>query len=72
MTKNEKNSIFRDSDGRLDVDVSKISTCKRHSLVECECECARYYFCNTVAYAGDLLVELENENKRIGGHSHEW
>lgn len=42
-----------------DIDVSMISSCKSHSMTECENTCERYYGCQTVAYANDVILECE-------------
>lgn len=42
-----------------DIDISKISSCSYRSMSECEEKCERYYSCDTIAVANDLLVEYE-------------
>ena len=61
MRENEIRAIFVNTKGEIDVDVSKISCCQCHSLDECEHGCSKYYNCDTVAYANDLLVEFEKD-----------
>lgn len=46
-----------------DVDVSKISDCSCHSTAECERKCDKYYHCNTIAMANDILKEYEEDKK---------
>ena len=47
------------TDGAEDVDVSRISSCESSSLTWCERCCDRYYSCDTVALANDMLVCYE-------------
>ena len=54
------------TDGAGDVDVSRISSCESRSLTWCECYCDRYYSCDTVALANDMLVCYEK--LRAGGY----
>lgn len=60
MTTAERSAIINDN-GKLDVDISKISSCASASMSTCEKVCSRYYSCQTIAFANDLLVEYENE-----------
>ena len=49
-----------------DVDISQISACSYKSMDECEQKCPKYYSCQTIALANDLLVAYEDymsENK---------
>lgn len=45
-------------DGK-DVDISKISSCEYHSMNDCENKCPKYYSCNTIALANDILSKNE-------------
>ncbi len=45
-----------------DLNISMISNCRCTSMDECEIECARYYTCNTIALANDLLHDFELSN----------
>jgi hypothetical protein len=49
------------NDGK-DIDISKISSCESMSMNDCEKHCPRYYNCDTIAYANDLLVKYEDKN----------
>lgn len=57
MTQEERNAII---DNGNNIDISKISSCPCISMDTCEKICNRYYSCQTIAYANDLLVEYEN------------
>ena len=61
MCENEMRAIHVNTKGEIDVDVSMISCCQCHSLDECEHGCSKYYSCDTVAYANDLLFEFEKD-----------
>lgn len=43
---------------RTDFDMSKICSCNK-KISECEKQCARYYRCDSVAMADDILKEYE-------------
>ena len=62
MTKQEHNAIIDNGDS-IDIDISKISSCPCLSMDTCEKICSRYYGCQTIAYANDLLVEYENAKR---------
>lgn len=66
MTKAEREAII-DNGNTINIDISKISSCPCTSMDTCEKICSRYYSCQTIAYANDLLVEYE-ESK--GGTNH--
>ena len=60
MQEIERKAIIQKGDD-IDIDISKISSCSQHSLADCEKYCSRYYGCQTVAYANDLIVEFEEK-----------
>lgn len=45
----------------LDVSMHKICGYKTDSLNTCEQKCAKYYSCDNVAYANDILTAYENK-----------
>lgn len=66
MINAEREAII-DEDNSIDVDISKISSCPYHSMDDCEKYCDKYYRCDTIAYANDLLIEYENKPSGNGG-----
>lgn len=58
LTEQEQDAVIS-KDGNLDIDISKISSCSRTSMDDCKENCPRYYSCNTIAYANDILVKYE-------------
>lgn len=51
------NAVYINSKGIPDVDISKISNCERKSMDDCEANCGRYYTCNIIATAEEILVQ---------------
>ena len=43
-----------------DIDMHGLFGCDMHTLDECEKSCRKYYDCNKVAEANDILKEYEN------------
>lgn len=60
LTKQEKAAV-KCTNGKLDIDISKISTCTKTSMDDCEANCGRYSSCSTIAYANDILANYEKE-----------
>ena len=54
--------IFTDENGNKDVFMGCINGCSA-TLTQCEYTCGRYYTCNTVAVANDLLRDDEKHKK---------
>lgn len=46
-------------DNGRDIDMTRISGCGSPNLDWCEAHCTKYYDCETVAYANDILVACE-------------
>ena len=44
----------------MEFDLSKISSCER-TLTSCEQECSKYYSCDMVALANDILLQFEQD-----------
>lgn len=59
----DKNAVFFEN-GIPDVNISKISSCSSCSMSECEKKCARYYHCDTIALAEDILKEYEKGERK--------
>lgn len=58
--------VFFHEDGRPDVDVSQVSSCRCRSLDGCEGQCARYFSCDTVALCDEILREFEKLCEKYG------
>lgn len=54
--------IFTDENGNKDVFMGCINGCSA-TLTQCEYTCGRYYTCDTVAVANDLLRDNEKRKK---------
>lgn len=54
--------IFTDENGNKDVFMGCINGCSA-TLTQCEYTCGRYYTCDTVAVANDLLRDDEKRKK---------
>lgn len=61
LTQQELSAIIY-TNHHLDIDISKISSCNKTSMYDCENECPRYHICSTIAYANDILTQYENES----------
>ena len=48
--------------GKIDIDISKISSCTKDSMDKCESECPKYHSCKTIAYANDILSKYGSEH----------
>jgi hypothetical protein len=49
------NAVYINSKGIPDVDMSKICSCSATSMDYCEENCGRYYWCNSILEAEDML-----------------
>ena len=58
LSKNEFDAVIR-KQNKLDIDISKISSCQCKSMDECEKHCGKYYGCSTIAYANDILITYD-------------
>ena len=47
-----------------DLDMSKICGCTTQTLSECENNCSKYYSCNNVAIANDILMKYEQTERK--------
>lgn len=57
FTKEELKAVFVNDKGVPDVNMSKICSCSRNSMDDCKEDCERYYSCDLIAMANDMLVE---------------